>query len=420
MSDILEKIYAPALMERFLRYVKIWSESCGETADKNIMPSTTRQWDMAEILKSEMEALGLSDVQTTKYCYTYGRLEASKGMEGLPSFCLLSHIDTVDEVTGENVRPIVHEKYDGKPITLPYGNILDPESDPALAQAGLIRDTIITSDGNTLLGADDKAGVSEIMTMLEYLVVHPEIKHGAIEVIFSPDEETGHGMDHVPLELLKSKSAYTVDGGNLGELETECFNAFKSDVTFTGKATHTGSARASMVNAVCMASAFVANLPRHEMPETTDGHQGFFAPMQIDGSIEKSTVNLLLRDFTDGGMEERKKIVEEIAASVAHSFGGKAEVKHTQQYLNMKKVLDQHPDVVKKLEKAYLSAGVKPEYTPIRGGTDGSRLTEMGIPTPNIFTGGHNFHSRSEWASFSQMIQAVEVLIQLASQWAKD
>ena len=175
-----------------------------------------------------------------------------------------------------------------------------------------------------------------------------------------------------------------------------------------------------MVNAVCMASAFVANLPRHEMPETTDGHQGFFAPMSISGSIEKSTVNLLLRDFTDGGMEERKKLVEEIAASVAHSFGGKAEVKHTQQYLNMKKVFDQHPDVVKKLEKAYLSAGVKPEYTPIRGGTDGSRLTEMGIPTPNIFTGGHNFHSRSVWARFSQMIQAVEVLIQLASQWAKD
>ncbi|MBR6295721.1 MAG: peptidase T [Treponema sp.] len=413
MSDILEKIYAPALMERFLRYVKIWSESDGEAADSNKMPSTDRQWDMAAALKSELEALGLSDVQTTAFCYTYGRLEASKGMEEVPSFCLLSHIDTVDEVSGKNVNPLVHENYDGKPIKLPYGNILDPESDPYLA--GCKGDTIITSDGNTLLGADDKAGVSEIMTMLEYLVVHPEIKHGAIEVIFSPDEETGHGMDHVPLDLLKSKFAYTVDGGHIGELETECFNAFRSDVTFTGKATHTGSARPSMVNAVCMASSFVANLPRHQMPETTDGHMGFFAPMQIEGSIESATVSLLLRDFTESGMDERKRLVEEIASTVAHSFGGKSEVKHTQQYINMKSVLDKNPDVVKKLSAAYRAAGINPVFPPIRGGTDGSRLTEMGIPTPNIFTGGHNFHSRSEWASFSQMILAVEVLINLAT-----
>ena len=404
-------------MERFLRYVKTYSESDSEAADKNIMPSTEQQWNMAKILKAELDALGLSDVQSTPYCYTYGRLEASKGMEKVPSFCLLAHIDTVDEVSGKDVKPIVHENYDGKPITLPYGNTLDPATDPELAFAGSIKDTIITSDGNTLLGADDKAGVAEIMTTLEYLVTHPEIKHGTIEVIFSPDEETGHGMDHVPLELLKSKTAYTVDGGNLGELETECFNAFKSDVTFTGKSKHTGNARPDMVNAVCMASAFVSALPRHEMPETTDGYQGFFAPMSISGSIESATASLLLRDFTEDGMEKRKKLVEEIATTVAHSFGGKVETVHTQQYLNMKKVLDQHPDVVKKLASAYLASGVTPVYKPIRGGTDGSRLTEMGIPTPNIFTGGHNYHSRYEWASFSQMIQAVEVLIQLALQW---
>mgnify|MGYP002856265473 CR=1 FL=1 len=416
-DNIFETVYASALLERFLRYVQIYSESSSEKADSGVMPSTEQQKDLAKVLNQELSALGLKDVQTTPFCYTYGFLPASAGCENVPSFCVLAHIDTVEEVTGKDVKPQVVTNYDGSPIKLPYGITLDPALDKDLVLAGKERDTIISSDGSTLLGADDKAGVAEIMTMLEYLVTHPEVKHGAIEVIFSPDEETGHGMDKVPLNLIKSKMAYTVDGGHRGELETECFNAYKSEVVFTGKSKHTGSARPDMVNAINIAAAFVASLPHHEMPETTDGYAGFYAPMGISGSVESSNVTLLLRDFTSSGMEKRKSLVDKLANAIAESFGGKATVTHTQQYLNMKEVLDKNPQVVEKLVSAYKAAGISPVFTPIRGGTDGSRLTEMGIPTPNIFTGGHLYHSRYEWASFSQMIQATEVLIQLAQSW---
>ncbi|MBP5451200.1 MAG: peptidase T [Treponema sp.] len=419
VQEILKSPLAQPLKERFLRYVKICSQSDSSKADSGIQPSTECQWDMANLLSDELKALGLKDVQTTEHCYTYGRLSASPGMEGLPSICLLSHIDTVEEVSGKDVNPIIHENYDGKAIKLPYGNVLDPKEDKALAQAGREGDTIITSDGNTLLGADDKAGVSEIMTALEYFVSHPEEKHGDIEVIFSPDEETGHGMDNVPLNLLKSKCAYTVDGGHIGELETECFNAYKSDLVFTGKALHTGTARPNMINAINMLSSFVQLLPHHQMPETTDGRMGFYAPMEISGGMEKARITLFLRDFEDEGMKKRLSLVEELAEATANSYGGKVEVKHTRQYINMKGILDQHPMVAQKLVQAYKNAGIEPVFPAIRGGTDGSRLTEMGIPTPNIFTGGHNFHSRSEWASLSQMVSAVKVLIQLTLQWTK-
>ena len=315
----------------------------------------------------------------------------------------------MDEVTGRDVKPIVHESYRGGPIALPAGITLDPAHDPHLAQAGKKGDTVISSDGSTLLGADDKAGVAEIMSAVEFLIKHPDVKHGTVEVLFSPDEETGHGMDRVPLKLLKSRQCYTVDGGQEGELEVECFNAFKSDVYFSGKSKHTGDARPDMVNAVEMAASFVAGLPHGELPETTDGYQGFFAPMEISGGIEGASVSLLLRDFTMKGMERRKAVVEKLAETTALVYGGQAKVEHTQQYLNMKGELDRHPTVVEKLVQAYRAAGVEPVFTPIRGGTDGSRLTEMGIPTPNIFTGGHSYHSRYEWAS----------LIQLARAWAE-
>lgn len=420
VEEILKSPLAQPLMERFLRYVKTCSQSDSSKADSGIQPSTECQWDMARLLSDELKALGLSDVQTTEHCYTYGRLTASSGMEGIPSICLLSHIDTVEEVSGKDVKPIIHENYDGKAIKLPYGNILDPKEDMALAQAGKEGDTVITSDGNTLLGADDKAGVSEIMTALEYFVSHPEESHGEVEIIFSPDEETGHGMDNVPLNLIKSKCAYTVDGGHIGELETECFNAYKSEVEFTGKALHTGTARPNMINAINMLSSFVQLLPHHQMPETTDGRMGFYAPMEISGGMEKARITLFLRDFEDEGMKERLSLVEELAEAAAKSYGGSVQVKHTRQYVNMKNVLDQHTMVVQKLVMAYKKAGIEPVFPAIRGGTDGSRLTEMGIPTPNIFTGGHNFHSRSEWASLSQMVSAVNVLLQLVLQWTEN
>lgn len=403
-----------SLKERFLNYVKTYSQSSSGNADNGIIPSTPQQWDIAKIICSELENLGLENVQTTENCYTYGYLKATPGFENTPSFCLLAHIDTVEEVSGKNVEPLVFEHYDGKPVTLPAGIILNPEEDKALSLAGKNGETIITSSGSTLLGADDKAGVAEIITCIEYLVNHPEEAHGPVEVCFSPDEETGHGMDKVPLNLIKSKFAYTVDGGHIGELETECFNAYKSEIFFTGKSKHTGTARPDMVNAVTMASHFLQNLPANERPETTDGYQGFYAPMNVSGSIENAQVTLFLRDFSEEGMKKRIQLVENLAALTAQTTGGKCKVKHTRQYLNMKNELDKNPCVTEKLLKAYKKAGVEPVFTPIRGGTDGSRLTEMGIPAPNIFTGGHNFHSLYEWASLDQMYKTVQILIELS------
>lgn len=374
------------LLNRFIKYVKTYSESDSAKADEGIMPSTPQQFDMAKILCAELKDLGLENVQTTEFCYTYGFMPGNDGSDR--TICLLAHIDTVDEVSGLNVNPQISEENG---------------------------DTIIRTDGTTLLGADDKAGVASIVTALEYFRNNPQIKHCGIEVIFSPDEETGHGMDRVPMELLKSKCAYTVDGGTLGELEVECFNAWKSEIEFTGVACHTGTARGVMVNAISMAAAFLENIPRSERPETTDEYQGFYAPMSVEGSIEKSKVVLFLRDFDLKEMETRREIVEMIARSTAASFGGMAKVTHTQQYLNMKEKLDAAPEVVENLIAAYKAAGVEPKMTPIRGGTDGSRLTEMGIPTPNIFTGGHNFHSRDEWASLNEMSKACEILILLCS-----
>ncbi|MCR5724863.1 MAG: peptidase T [Treponema sp.] len=403
-----------SLLERFLRYVKIWTTSNSDAADSGIQPSTERQWDFAKILASELTLNGAQQVTITDNCYVRGILPATKGLENVPSICLMAHMDTVEEVSGENVQPQVHTAYNGNRIELKDGIVLDPSEDAALAQAGANGETVITTDGTTLLGADDKAGVAAIMTSVAYLNEHPEVAHGPIEIMYSPDEETGHGMDHVPLDLLVSKCAYTVDGGHIGELETECFNAYKSDVTFTGKALHTGSARPGMVNAVTMAGAFISMLPRHEAPETTDGYMGFYAPMSMSGSMESASVCLFLRDFTEEGMEKRKALVEQLAQVTAASFGGKAQVQHTAQYKNMKAGLEKAPHVTQNLVQAYKAAGVEPVFQPIRGGTDGSRLTEMGIPTPNIFTGGHNYHSRREWCSLEQMAKAAEVLLQLS------
>ena len=389
------------LLNRFIRYVKVWSESDEKKADEGKMPSTEQQWDLAKMLVKELRNLGTRNVYLTDFCYVVAKIDSNiidpKEREKYPSILLMAHIDTSDEVSGKDVKPVISVQS--------AENSLTHEND-----------TIIKTDGTTLLGADDKAGVSAIMTAVEFLMNHYEdFPHGPIEIVFSPDEETGHGMDYVPIKNLKSEFAYTVDGGHIGELEVECFNAYKSDVVFTGVSTHTGDARGKMVNAVTVASSFVDSLPKNQMPETTFGYEGFFAPMEISGTIEKASVSLLLRDFDLKEMENRKKLVSTLAETTARVFGAKVEVIHTKQYMNMKKELDKKPNVVQKLVKAYRDAGVDPVFVPIRGGTDGSRLTEMGIPTPNIFTGGHNFHSRTEWASLEQMCAALNVIINLIS-----
>ena len=374
------------LLERFLRYVKIWTESDGAAADNGVFPSTQRQFDLARLLEQELIALGLEQVQVTADCYVYGYLPGNVDVTAPVLF--LAHMDTVDEVTGKDVKPVISTDADG--------------------------DTIIRSDGTTLLGGDDKAGIAAIMAMLEYFHENADVKHGAIEVIFSPDEETGHGMDKVPMSLIKSKYAYTVDGGSEGELESECFNAWGAKVEFTGKACHTGDAKAlGMINAGLMAGEFVSMLPADKRPETTEDHQGFIALMEINATIEKATAQLLLRAFDINEIEQQTKLLQENAAAVQKKYGGKVEVTFKQQYLNMKDTLDKNPLVIQRLEKAYEAAGVKIIRKPIRGGTDGSRLTEMGIPTPNIFTGGHEFHSRNEWVSLNSMSKAADVLINI-------
>ena len=394
------------LQERFIRYVKIWSESDGKAADEGVFPSTERQFDFARILEEELKSLGAQNVELDKNCYLYAYIPGTENSSDnknhnenqnqASSVLLMAHMDTVDEVSGKDVNPQIAK------------NPADFTDES---------DTIITTDGTTLLGADDKAGITVIMTALEYLNEHPELPHSAFEIMFSPDEETGHGMDRVPLEKIRSKCAVTVDGGDLGEMETECFNAFASTVTFTGKAAHTGNAREShMVNAVSMASAFVNQLPHTMTPETTDNFQGFIAPMSINGTIESASVELLLRSFNMEEIEKEKKIITAVAEAAALSFGGKAEVTFKQQYLNMKEKLLQSPEITERLTKAFNLAGVPIVNKPIRGGTDGSRLTEMGIPTPNIFTGAHEFHSRNEWLSLNQCCKSADVIVNLLTQ----
>ena len=407
------------LLDRFIRYVKTWTTSNQNNADNGIIPSETREADFAETLADELRKIGLSDVHVTEHAYVCGRLPASKGCENVPVIGLLAHMDTVAEVSGKDVKPSVIENYDGKPISIGNGVVLDPAKDKELAESK--GQTIITTDGSTLLGADDKAGIAAIMTAIEHIASDSSIKHGTVEIIFSPDEETGHGMDFVPTDWLTAKQCYTLDGGKEAELEVECFNAYKSEITFTGIAMHTGTARQGMVNSITMASSFLTMLPPGEAPETTDGYRGFYAPMDISGEIEQSKVVLYLRDFSADGMKNRLETVDALAKAVEYKFpGGKTQVVHTKQYLNMKEELDKNPAVVEKLVKAVKNAGKEPTFNPIRGGTDGSRLSEMGIPTPNVFTGGHNFHSRSEWASLDQMMTAVKTVIELVKLWAED
>ena len=396
------------LLDRFCRYVKVWSESDGKAADNGVFPSTERQWDLAKILVKELRNLGTRNVYLTDYCYVVAKIDSNivdpEERKKYPTILLMAHMDTVDEVTGENVKPVI--------------SMLSAVESPTGQD-----DTIVRSDGTTLLGADDKAGVSAIMAAVEYLMNHYEeegLKHGPIEVMFSPDEETGHGMDKVPLNILKADFAVTVDGGNEGELEAECFNAWACTVNFNGKACHTGDAKANgMVNAVTLAGAFAANLPHDMAPETTEGYQGFIAPMEISGSIESARVDLLLRSFNIEEIEKEKKIIKERAEKVTKDFGGTYDLLFRQQYLNMKEKMDEHPEIMQRLEKAYEESGVKVIRKPIRGGTDGSRLTELGIPTPNIFTGAHEFHSRNEWLSLNQCAKSADVLINLLTQKVK-
>ncbi|MBP7096589.1 MAG: peptidase T [Spirochaetia bacterium] len=406
---------ARELAERLDRYARIET-----TSDRHVeaIPSTPGQWNLSRLLVEELKALGVNDVTLDEHCYLVARIPASPGLEGKPCVGFMAHVDTASDVSGKGVKPRLVQAYDGQPVRLSPTQVLDPAEYPEMLEYK--GDTLMVTDGETLLGADDKAGVAEIMTALGRVLKDPAFRHGPLEIMFTPDEETGKGMDLFPLKSVKSVACYTLDGSKGGEIESECFTAYMAKARFVGKSIHTGYARGKLVNAVSMAASYVSLLPRSESPEATDGWYGFYAPIEISGHPEEARVDVLLRDFDDEAMKRRIEAIKAIAKAVEAQFpGGVVELEIPKQYLNMKKKLDEKPAVLEKLFEAARRAGVEPYSKPIRGGTDGSRLTEMGIPTPNVFTGGHNFHSRHEWASVGEMVQAHDTVLELIKLWAE-
>jgi tripeptide aminopeptidase len=412
IQEIIGKKVQEELLERFLRYVVIdtMSDPHGE-----VVPSTPGQWDLLRLLERELRDLGLEDLSLDDKGYLLARLPGNRGDEA--SIGLMAHVDTSHDMSGAGVAPRIHRNYDGSVIPLEGGYKLDPAEYPELLAAK--GKTVITSDGTTLLGADDKAGVAEIMTALSWLLSHPELPRPALEIIFTPDEETGKGLSAFDPARLKSRCCYTVDGSEAGTIEGECFNAAKAAITFTGRVIHLGSARGGLINAVAMAASFASLLPRNESPEATDGRYGYFTPMEITGTLEHARLDVYLRDFESDGMERRKGALADFARAVEAAFpGGKVEMEIQDMYRNMRDHIAREPKIMELLEEAISRAGMEPVRQIIRGGTDGARLSEMGIPTPNIFTGGHNYHSRFEWACLETMGSACETLIHLAGLWA--
>jgi len=408
--------YPTNCVERFLEYVKIDTQS---REDSDTFPSTASQLDLLRLLRDELLALGLEDVTLDEHGYVFATVPATTPKTGVPVIGFLAHVDTSPEMSGAGVKAIMHKDYDGHDLVLPDDPavMISPADNPLLAEQ--VGNDIITAAGTTLLGADNKAGVAEIMGAVEYLLNHPEIAHGPIRIGFTPDEEVGNGTEYFDVERFGAYCAYTMDGETLGELQVETFSADAITVTFQGLNTHPGFARGKMVNAIKVAAEFITRLPKEGLsPETTAGYQGFVHPYVVDAGVDKTSVKLLVRDFVTSKLREMERLVEQIAGqAVAMHPGSAFEIKVEENYRNMKEVLDHHPDVVENAMEAYRRAGLEPVIEPIRGGTDGSRLSFMGLPTPNIFAGEHNFHSRYEWISTRDMHKAVEVIIELCRVW---
>ena len=408
--------YATSCVERFLEYVKIDTQSC---EDSDAYPSTSTQLDLLGRLREELLKLGVEDAAMDEHGYVFATLPATSDKPDVPVIGFLAHVDTSPEVSGAGVRAIVHQDYDGRDLVLPDdpSAVISVQENPLLAEQ--IGNDIITASGTTLLGADNKAGVAEIMGAAEYLLAHPEIPHGPIRIGFTPDEEVGGGTEYFDVERFGAYCAYTVDGESLGELQVETFSADAITATFHGFNTHPGFAKGKMVNAIKVAADFIAGLPRDGLsPETTAGYEGFVHPNMVEASVERTTVKLLVRDFNASKLKEMEQLVATIASqAVAAHPGSRVEIEVQESYRNMKAVLDHHADVVENAREAIRRTGLEPSIEPIRGGTDGSRLSFMGLPTPNIFAGEHNFHSRFEWISTSDMHKAVEVIIELCRIW---
>jgi tripeptide aminopeptidase len=404
------------VLERFLRYARVDTTSDRHSAS---FPSSSGQLELSRQLAAELQGLGLADARPDEEGFLFVRLPARlpAGRSGVPEIALMAHLDTSDAAPGSDVRPVVHERYDGRRILLEQNVALDPAEFPQLERYR--GRTVITSDGRTLLGADNKAGVAEIMTAAEYLLAHPQIPHGEVSLYFTVDEELGTGMLRFPRQKATARYCYTFDGDEEGVIEAECFEGYRALVSFTGRSIHTGVGRGKLVNAIEMAARFLSLLPGAESPQATDGRYGFYFPLEITGSLERASVEVYVRDFEDAEAQRRLEALRRMARAVeaAHP-GGRVEVASEKQYSNLRRFLEPVPQVLELLERAIRETGLEPVRRSIRGGTDGARLSEQGIPTPNVFTGGHNFHSRQEWAALPAMVRAVEVAVNLCRLWA--
>jgi tripeptide aminopeptidase len=404
------------VLERFLRYVRFDTRS---DENSSTVPSTANQLTFQRQLVEELQALGLADAAVDQHGYVMATVPATTRKPGVPAIGFIAHVDTSPEMSGANVVPIVHERYDGRDISLPDDStaVLRLADDPALG--GQMGHDIVTASGTTLLGADDKAGVAEVVTAAAYLAAHPEIPHGVVRLAFTPDEEIGRGAAHFDVPRFGCRCAYTLDGGTLGEVESESFSADAMTIAFHGFNTHPGYAKGRMVNAIKVAADFIHHLPSDRLsPETTEGYDGFVHPYIQQSGVDLTAVRLIVRDFHTEGLKEKEALVERLAREAAARHAGtRVEISIEEQYRNMKAVLDRHPEVVDYACEAVRRAGIQVRATPIRGGTDGSKLSFMGLPTPNLFAGEHNFHSRLEWVSRQDMEKAVDVIIWLCRIW---
>ncbi|WP_441259867.1 peptidase T [Bradyrhizobium sp. 521_C7_N1_3] len=407
--------FSHTVTERFLRYVTIDTQSDPESPAS---PSTEKQKDLGRVLAAELKAMGVADAHLDDFGYVYGTIPANTTKK-VPVICFCSHMDTSPDVTGKDVKPQLVKDYRGGDITLPgdTSQVIRFTEHPALKNQ--IGNDIITTDGTTLLGADNKAGVAEIMDAAHFFINNPDVKHGTIKILFTPDEEIGRGVDNVDLKKLGAHFGYTMDGESAGSVEDETFSADGATITINGVSAHPGYAKGKMEHAIKIAASIVERLPKEGCsPETTSGKQGFLHPIGIDGALEQATLSFIVRDFTEEGLKEKEVLLENIVKDVMKDYPRstyKFEVR--EQYRNMKQVIDRHPQILEYAIEAIRRAGLRPMRTAIRGGTDGSRLSFMGLPCPNIFAGEHAFHSRLEWVSRQDMEKAVQTIVHLAMIW---
>jgi tripeptide aminopeptidase len=401
--------------ERFMRYVQIDTQS-NPLADTH--PTTEKQKDLSRILVDELKTMGIEDAAMDEWGYVYATIPSNTA-KAIPVLCFCAHVDTAPDASGTGVKPILHKEYDGTDITLPDDTtqVLRKADFPYLER--LLGHDIITASGTTLLGSDDKAGVAEIMDAANFLIKHPEVKHGTIKILFTPDEEVGKGTAKVDMEKLGAQFGYTLDGGEAGSLEDETFSADGVTLTIHGVITHPGYAKNKMVNAMKIAADVLASLPRAELsPETTEGKQGFIHPVRLDGIAEKCTIDFIIRDFVTDGLKKKEDFLLSIVEMVMENYPAATfDFKVTEQYRNMKEVLDKHPQVVQFAKEAIQRSGLKLKMESIRGGTDGSRLSFMGLPCPNLFAGEQAIHSKLEFISVQDMNKAVETIVHLATIW---